>query len=334
MKLLILGGTVFLGRHLVDAALVRGHEVTLFNRGQHNAGLYPEVEQLRGDRDGGLDALRGRRWDAAIDTSGYVPRVVRASAELLAGAVDRYVFISSISVYPHFHTLGLDETAPVGTLEDPTVEEVTGETYGPLKALCEQAVEAALPGRALVIRPGLIVGPHDPTDRFTYWPVRVARGGEVLAPGRPDRHTQFVDARDLAEWTVRMVEDGQIGTFNATGPAEPLAFGALLDACRALGGDARITWVDEAFLAEQEVGPWIELPLWIPESDLDTLGFSDVSIAKAREAGLSFRPLEGTLRDTLAWAAGLPANRAWRAGLKLEREAELLAAWHARSGKE
>jgi 2'-hydroxyisoflavone reductase len=334
MKLLILGGTVFLGRHLVDAGLARGHAVTLFNRGQHNAELYPEVEKLRGDRDGGLDVLRGRRWDVVIDTCGYVPRVVRASAELLSGAVERYVFISSISVYPSFRRPGLDETAPVGTLGDPSVEEVTGETYGPLKALCEQAAEAALPGRALVIRPGLIVGPHDPTDRFTYWPVRVARGGEVLAPGQPGRHTQFVDARDLAEWTVRMVEGGRTGTFNATGPAEPLVFGELLDACRAASGGARITWVDEAFLAEHEVGPWIELPLWVPESDADTLGFSDVSVARALDAGLSFRPLADTVRDTLAWAMELPSDRAWRAGLKPEREAELLTAWHARPGEE
>src|SRR5262245_38592594 len=193
MKLLILGGTVFLGRYLVETALAHGHEVTLFNRGQHNPDLYPDVEKLHGDRDGGLDILRGRRWDAVIDTCGYVPRVVRASAELLAGAVDHYTFISSISAYPSFKAIGNDERPPVGTLADPTVEEVTGESYGPLKALCEQAVEQALPGRTLNIRPGLIVGPYDPSDRFTYWPHRVAQGGEVLAPGRPERHVQVVD---------------------------------------------------------------------------------------------------------------------------------------------
>src|SRR5262249_55921530 len=244
MKLLILGGTIFLGRYLVEAALAAGHDVTLFNRGQHNPELYPEVEKLRGDRDGGLAALRGRRWDAVVDTSGYLPRVARASAELLADAVDHYTFISSISVYPHFRSLGTDESAPVDTLDDPNIEEVTGETYGPLKALCEQAAEQALPGRTLVIRPGLIVGPHDYSDRFTYWVRRVAQGGEVLAPERPDWHTQIIDVRDLAEWTLRMAERRLVGVYNATGPAYDLSFGQLLDTCRAVSGsDARFTWV-------------------------------------------------------------------------------------------
>jgi 2'-hydroxyisoflavone reductase len=337
MKLLILGGTVFLGRYLVEAALARGHEVTLFNRGQHNPELYPEVEKLRGDRDGDLAALRGRRWDAAIDTSGYVPRVVRASAELLAEAIEHYTFISSISVYPHFRRLGQDESAPVGTLEDPTIEEVNGETYGPLKALCEQAVEQALPDRTLVIRPGLIVGPHDVSDRFTYWVRRVAQGGEVLAPAHPGWHTQLIDVRDLAEWTVRMVEQKQIGVYNATGPEYELTIGQLLDTCRAVSGsDARFTWVSEQFLLAQEVGPWIELPLWIPQSDPDMLGFSDVSCARAIAAGLTFRDLGLTVRDTLGWDASR-ANRAdapsqalqLRAGLSREREQALLQAWAA-----
>jgi 2'-hydroxyisoflavone reductase len=340
MKLLILGGTVFLGRRLVETALAHGHEVTLFNRGQHNPELYPAVEKLRGDRDGdpstgsgpALAALRGRRWDAAIDTCGYIPRVVRASAELLAGAVGHYTFISSISVYPSFKEIGMDEAAPVGTLDDPTVEEVTGETYGPLKALCEQAAEAAMPGRVLNIRPGLIVGPHDPSDRFTYWPHRVAWGGEVLAPGRPERHVQIIDAGDLAEWTVRMVEGGRVGVYNATGPAYALTMGRLLEVCREVSGaGARVTWVGEDFLAEREVGAWIELPLWIPEADPDALGFSDVDCGKAIAAGLTFRDLAETVRATLEWNAARPADREWRAGLKPEREAELLQAWHARA---
>ena len=331
MRLLILGGTIFLGRHLVDAALARGHEVTLFNRGQHGAELYPAVERLRGDRDGDLEALRGRRWDAAIDTSGYVPRVARASAELLAGEVEHYTFISSLSVYAHFRERGTDERAPVGVLDDPTVEQVDGETYGPLKALCERAVEAALPGRALIVRPGLIVGPHDPTDRFTYWPSRAARGGEVLAPGRPERHVQIVDARDLAEWTVRMVEARQTGVYNATGPAEPLTMGRLLEVCQEVGGGARVTWVSEPFLAERQVGAWIELPLWLPASDPDLAGFSDVDVSKAIAAGLTFRDLAATVRDTLAWDATRPPEREWRAGLSPAREAELLAAWHAQA---
>jgi 2'-hydroxyisoflavone reductase len=332
MKLLILGGTVFLGRYLVESALARGHDISLFNRGQHNPELYPQLEKLRGDRDGDLAALRGRRWDAVIDTSGYVPRIVRASAERLADAAEHYTFVSSISVYPHFRSLGLDESAPVGRLDDPEVEEVSGETYGPLKALCELAVEQSLPGRALVIRPGLIVGPHDASDRFTYWVRRVAQGGAVLAPAQPEWHTQLIDVRDLAEWTVRMVEQRQIGVYNATGPAYDLTIGQLLDACRAVSGsDARFTWVSEQFLLEQEVGPWIELPLWIPQSDPDMLGFSDVSCARAIAAGLVFRDLALTVRDTLKWDTGradTPAQAPQlRAGLSRERELALLKAW-------
>jgi 2'-hydroxyisoflavone reductase len=331
MQLLILGGTVFLGRALVDAALARGHEVTLFNRGQHGPELYPQAERLRGDRDGGLDALRGRRWDAAIDTSGYVPRVVRASADLLAEAVEHYTFISTISVYANFQRPGMDEQAAVGALADPAVETVDGETYGPLKALCEQAVEQALPGRALIIRPGLIVGPHDPSDRFTYWVKRVAEGGEVLAPVRPGWHTQLIDVRDLAEWTLALVKARQTGVYNATGPAEPLTFGDVLGTCQAASGsDARYTWVAEEFLAQREVGPWIELPLWVPESDPDMAGFAAVDCSKAIGAGLRFRELAATVRDTLAWAATRPADHQWRAGLARSREAELLAQWHAR----
>ena len=339
MKLLVLGGTIFLGRYLVEAALAGGHELTLFNRGQHNSELYPDVEKLRGDRDGGLDPLRGRHWDAVVDTSGYVPRVVRASAELLADAVEHYTFISSISVYPHFRSAGQDESAPVGALDDPTTEEITGERYGPLKALCEQAVEQALPGRTLVIRPGLIVGPHDPSDRFTYWVRRVAQGGELLAPAGPDWHTQIIDVRDLAEWTLRMIERQQTGVYNATGPEHDLTFGQLLDTCCAVSNsDARFTWVSEAFLLEKEVAPWSELPLWIPQSDPDMLGFSDINCAKAIAAGLTFRDLATTVRGTLAWDATRTepielASRVLkqRAGLAPERELELLQAWHNRA---
>lgn len=330
MRILILGGTIFLGRRLVDAALARGHEVTLFNRGQHNADLYPQLEKLRGDRDGGLDALRGRRWDVVIDPSGYVPRVVRQSAELLAGAVDRYVFISSISVYDE-RRAGIEEDAPVARLADERVEEVRGDTYGGLKALCEQTIEAALPGRAIQLRAGLIVGAHDPSGRFTYWPARVARGGEVLAPGRPERPVQFIDARDLAAWTVRLLEQGGRGVYNATGPASPLTMSALLETCRAVsGGDARFTWLPDAFLLAQGAGPWMELPLWAPETDEYT-GFMEVNCRRAIAAGLTFRPLAETVRDTLAWDTARPAaeREAAPAGLQPAREAALLAAWHA-----
>ncbi len=322
MKLLILGGTVFLGRHLVGAALARGHTITLFNRGQSNPAIFSEVEKLRGDRDGDLTALEGRRWDAVIDTCGYVPRVVRASAELLANAVGHYTFISTIGVYPHPIPRGVEETAPVGTLEDETVEEVTGDTYGPLKARCEQAAEAAMPGRVLVVRPGLIVGPHDPSDRFTYWPVRIARGGQVLVPDRPEMPVQIIDARDLAAWIIRMAETGQTGTYHATGPAYALTFRAVLTACRAVtGSDAAFIWADEDFLNRHEVAPWMDLPLWLP-AELD--GMSQVSVDRAIAAGLAFRPLADTIRDTLAWANSRPPDHQWRAGLTPEREAELL----------
>jgi 2'-hydroxyisoflavone reductase len=325
MKLLILGGTVFLGRHLVEAALARGHTVTLFNRGQSNPDLFPEVEKLRGNRDGALTALQGRRWDAVIDTSGYVPRIVRASVELLAESTNHYTFISSISAYADFSTPDFDESAPVGELSDETIEEIDGGAYGPLKALCEQVVEQAMPGRALAVRPGLIVGPYDPTDRFTYWPHRVAQGGNVLAPGRPERPVQFIDARDLAEWALRMVEAGQTGTYHATGPDYSLTMGYLLETCKAVSkSDARFVWVSESCLLQAGAAPWMELPLWVPESDPDMKYFLQANVSKAISAGLTFRPLAETVQDTLAWDATRLADRQWRAGLKPEREQHLL----------
>ena len=327
MKILVLGGTVFLGRATVEAALARGHELTLFNRGKQNADLFSGVEKLRGDRDGDLSALKGRRWDACIDPSGYFPRLVRASAELLAPAVDHYTFISSVSVFADFKTPGMDETATVATIADESVEQITGESYGALKALCEQAVERALPGRSLIIRPGLIVGPHDPSDRFTYWPVRVAHGGEVLAPHRSGYLTQIIDVRDLAEWTVRMVETKRTGVFNATGPDYPLTMGHLLDESkRVTGSDARFTWVSEEFLQAQGATPWTEVTLWMPEEGSE--GFSTLNVQKAIGAGLSFRPLADTIRDTVAWDASRPPETVRRNGIKPEREQAWLAAWH------
>jgi len=330
MRILIFGGTVFLGRALVEAALARGHTLTLFNRGKSNPDLFADVEQLHGDRATDLNLLRGRRWDAGIDTCGYVPRIVRLSAERLAPATGHYTFISSLSVYADTSQPGVDESAPVGTVQDETVEQVTGETYGPLKALCERAVEQSMPGRALVIRPGLIVGPHDPTDRFTYWPHRAAQGGEVLAPGRPARPVQFIDVRDLAEWTLSMVEANQTGIYNADGPAQPLPMEVLLNTCRAVSGsDAHFTWVSEDFLTEQKVEGWSQMPLWVPESDPSNAGFFAFDNRKAMAAGLDFRPLAETVRATLEWDSMRPNDHAWRAGLTREREAELLAAWRS-----
>jgi 2'-hydroxyisoflavone reductase len=326
MKILLIGGTVFLGRHIVDAALARGHEVTLFNRGQHNPELFPEVEKLRGDRDGGLDALKGRRWDVAIDTCGYVPRVVSASAALLADAVSHYTFVSSCSVYPD-DAVGADENTPVVRLADPTTEEFRGEAYGGLKALCEEAAEAAMPGRVLNVRPGLIVGPYDKSDRFTYWPVRIARGGEVLAPNRPEAPVQVIDGRDLALWIVKMAEVRTVGVFNATGPMYRMTLGEVLETSKAaLGSDATFTWVSDEFLKAQGVGGWIELPLWVPDGGIE--GIFSTNINKAIAAGLTFRPLAETVRDTVAWNATQAADRKWLAGLKPERETELLRLWH------
>ncbi len=324
MRILILGGTVFLGRHILDAALAAEHEVTIFNRGRHHARLPQAVERLYGDRDGNLAALAGRRWDAVIDTCGYVPRVVRDSARLLAEGVERYTFISTISVYRDPSAPGLDESAPLGELADAATEKITGQTYGPLKAACERVVAETYPGRALCVRPGLIVGPHDPTDRFTYWPGRVAQGGRVLAPGHPEREVQFIDVRDLAEWIVRMVERGRTGVFNATGPARPLTMLGLLEACRkAAGSDAEFVWLDDDFLTAEGVHPYIEAPLWVPGAH-DT-----ADCGRALAEGLVFRLLEETIQDTLAWDRSRPAGAARAAGLKPERERELLAAWSA-----
>lgn len=338
MRLLILGGTKFLGRAVAEAALERGHELTLFNRGETNPELFPEAEKLRGDRDGDLSALEGRRWDAVVDPSGYVPRVVRASAELLRES-GHYVFVSSISVYGQFRRPGFDETAPVEALEDPSTEDVP-EHYGALKAACERVVEEVFPGRSASIRAGLIVGPHDPTDRFTYWPTRLARGGNVLAPGAPERHVQFVDVRDLAAWIVHVAESAVTGTFNATGPVPPVTMGALLESCRAVaGGDARLVWVTDEFLLEREVGPWMELPLWVPKSDEGLAHLLDADVSRAVAAGLSFRPAAETVRDTLEWArtsrepaAGTTAmGSAEGVGLDPEKERTLLEEWSART---
>jgi 2'-hydroxyisoflavone reductase len=251
----------------------------------------------------------------------------------LAQAVGHYTFVSSLSVYADSRQPGVDEAGRLGALEDETVEEVTGDTYGPLKALCERVVDVALPDRALIVRPGLIVGPHDPTDRFTYWPWRVAQGGEVLTPGQPDRVVQFIDVRDLAEWMVRMVEASQTGIYNAVGPARPLPMGQLLQICRAVGGSpAAFTWVDEPFLLAQGVTPWTDLPLWVPESDPDSPGFFAFDSSKAISAGLTFRSLTDTVRATLAWAQTRPRDHVWRAGLSRERETEMLAAWKQAAG--
>jgi len=326
MNLLIIGGTRFVGRQLVEYALTRGHTITLFNRGQSNPDLFPQIEQLHGDRATDLSLLQDRSWDAVIDTCGYVPRVVRLSAQALVGHTDRYVFISTVSVYAEDNPHGMAEDSPLAKLKDESVEEITGETYGGLKVLCEKTVEQAYPDRALIIRPGLIVGPHDPTDRFTYWPWRIAHGGEVLAPGNPDQPQQIIDARDMAQWIVQMVEGKRAGIFNAVGPDYALTTKRMLEACVAVcNPQARLTWLSESFLLEHKVEPWSEIPVWVPEKEC---AFDTCHNARAMAAGLKFRSIEETIRDTLAWARTRPIDHAWRAGMKAEREAELLREWN------
>jgi nucleoside-diphosphate-sugar epimerase len=318
VKLLVLGGTAFLGRALVEAALARGHEVTLFNRGRTNPDLFPEAEKLRGDRNEDLSGLGGREWDAVVDVATFLPGTVRRATETLRDRVGRYVFVSSISAYADFSTPASEES-PLAQLETPDSESI--EDYGPLKAECERLVQEAFGERALVIRPGLIVGPHDPTDRFTYWPRRVAEGGRMLAPAPPDQPVQFIDVRDLGEWIVAAIEAGRSGVYNATG--EPITFAALLEACRRVSGDAEIVWVPAEHLVEAEVGEWMELPLWIVTPEFAAMQQTDVS--KALRDGLRLRPLDETIRDTLAWDAERTTPRAEGVGLTQERERELLA---------
>ena len=319
MRLLVLGGTKFLGRPVVEAALASGNEVTLFNRGRTNPELFPEAEKIRGDREQDLSALRGRRWDAVIDMATFLPRVVRLSVDALRGGVDRYVYVSSISVYADLSAPPV-EGAAVAKLTDPNSESI--EDYGALKAACEEIVAEAFGERALVVRPGLIVGPHDPTDRFTYWPRRIASGGRVLAPAPPGAPVQFIDARDLGAWIVHATEQRLGGTYNATG--EPITFGRLLDACnRVAESDTEIVWVPSQRLVEAGVGEWMELPLWIAAPEFAAMQQADVS--KAVAAGLTFRPVEETIRDTLAWDAVRDGPPAEGVGLAPERERELLA---------
>lgn len=313
MRILIIGGTKFLGRAVAEDALARGHELTLFNRGETNPGLFPEAERLRGDRKTDLSALASRTWDAVVDPSGYVPSVVRDSAALLRDS-GRYVFVSSVSVYADFST-GPTEDSVTAELGSMPADELAddGSNYGPLKALAEAEVESVFGERSLIVRPGLIVGPHDPTGRFTYWAQRLARGGEILAPGPPERLTQFIDVRDLAAWIVDATERGLAGTFNTTNEGVP--WGELL-------AGADVTWVSDEYLQEHGVGPWLELPLWLP--DAEWVGMQSTDVSRALAAGLRFRPLSETLRG----AADAPAVEG--VGLTAGREAELLAAWRAR----
>ena len=341
LRILILGGTGFTGPFQVKYALSRGHKVTVFNRGKTHPGELPKAaEQLIGDRNGKLDALKGRKWDVCIDNPTTLPVWVRDAAQILKGNIDRYVFISTISVFSDVSKVNMDESGPLAEYKGTDAMKETQETlrasnyglYGPLKALSEKETEKWFPGKALIIRPGLIVGPGDESDRFTYWPVRVARGGEVLAPGTPDDPVQFIDARDLAEWTIRVVEQGNVGTFNATGPAYKLTMGKMLDDIKAATkSNATFTWADADFLTSQKVHPWSDMPAWVPPRG-DAIGFSQINNKKAINKGLTFRSVGDTTVATLEWFHKQPAERQakLKAGLTAEREAAVLSAWHAK----
>lgn len=335
LRILILGGTGFIGPHQVRYAVARGHKVTIFNRGKTNPGLFgAEVEKLEGDRNGKLDALKGREWDVVIDNPATLPRWVRDSAQLLKDSAKQYIFISTISVYAANDTPNANESAAVlPPVPDSVTTENPRQYYGQYKAMAEKEAERAFPGHATVIRPGLIVGPGDYSDRFTYWPVRIEKGGEVLAPGDGSDPVQIIDARDLAEFTIRCAENGTVGTFNATGPKDRFTMRQMLDGIkRETKSDARLTWVDADFLEQEKVSAWSDMPVWVPAKG-ESAGFASRDISRAVASGLTFRPFGETVRDTLAFYHAEPPERQekLRAGLKPEREREVLAAWHARA---
>lgn len=336
LRILILGGTRFIGIHTTELAIQRGHRVSLFNRGKTNPQLFANVEKLKGDRDGQLEALRGRKWDAVIDDSGFIPRQVRLSAELLAPNVRQYVFVSSVSVYANF-AAAQDEDAPLGRLSDETIETVDENSYGPLKALCEKAAQDALPGRVAVLRPGYIVGPHDNSDRFTYWPARAARGGEMLAPGARTDPIQFVDARDLARFTLALIERRSVGTFNVVSPPGKFTIGDLVDAsvrCANVLAKPdpvpRPVWVPAEFMRQHGVVLATDLPIWSEPTGADA-GFAKTSASRALAAGLTISAIKKTVCDTLAWHLARPdSERAGlKAGIDAARERQVLAAWSA-----
>jgi len=343
LDILVLGGTGLIGPPMVEYALVRGHNLTLFNRGKTNSHLFPDVERLKGDRNDDITSLEkavadGRRWDVVIDNTASLPRWVSESAGLLADAADLYLYTSSISAYADSSVPGADETAAVGQIsaEDEalvkTTKDITGLNYGPLKARCEEEARAAFPDKAVVVRPGLIVGPGDYSDRFSYWPIRIFSGGEVMAPGNPDDPVQFIDCRDLGEWYIRLVEAKAVGTYNGVGPRSPMNIAGMLYGIRAaVDNEISFTWVDAGFLEKHEVQPWMEMTVWVPPVG-EYAGFSSSSIQRALDAGLSFRPLADTAKATMDYWNSLPEDRRAKpkAGLSTEKENKVLAAWHAR----
>ena len=324
MDILIIGGTQFLGRALVETAVENGHQLTMFNRGKTNPDAFPHIETIIGDRDADLARLSGRTWDAVIDTCGYFPRQVRSSTQALLGRAGHYSFISSLSVYPIAGAPNRDENAELVPAADESVEEMTNENYGPLKVACENEALAAFADKAAIIRSGLIVGPHDPTNRFTYWVARTAKGGDAIAPPT-EQPLQFIDVRDIAAFTLGCAERGLGGIYNVTGPLKRLTIGELLDVAKgALNSNVAFRHVSDAFLQEQEVGEWMELPLWVNADSAE--GFLTFNIDRALAAGLSFQPLAETIRATCDWVQQQPDDVEWPAGLPESKERALLAA--------
>ncbi len=336
LKILFLGGTGFIGPHQVEYAVARGHAVTLFNRGKRNPQLFPDLDRRQGDREtNDYAALADGAWDAVIDNSAHKPRWIAQAAAALRGRVGQYLFISSTGVYYPYTRDGIDENGTLATTDDPEPPAITGDNFGGLKVLCEQETLRQFPGRGTVIRPHLIVGPGDGSDRFTYWPDRIARGGEILAPGNPDDPVQWIDARDLAAFCVGVLEEGLAGVYNAAGPYSRCSVAELVHGIRAtVSNQLSFTWADRVFLAEHGVGGWMDLTVWIPPEGGYT-GMCTIDNRKAVAAGLTFRPLADTARDTLAWWQLQTDERREkrRAGLAAEREREILAAWHARRGR-
>ena len=328
MKILVLGGTAFVGRTIVEIARAQGHELTLFNRGQRNPSIFTDLEQIHGDRLVDLSGLNGRTWDAVIDSSGYVPRALEMSTTALKDQVEHYLFISTISVYKNLGIANQTEDAELATVSDPTTEEVNGETYGGLKVLCEEVVAKNVGDRSTIVRPGLIIGPSDYTDRFSYWPIRMAEGGDVLVPDIKDQPIQAIDARDLGEWCLYLLENKILGTYSATAPYPPLTFEGMMNECAA-GTDANLVWVSREFLEENEVKPWADLPM-VLAFDGSSNGMLQIDTSKAKAHGLKTRTLSDTIRDLRAWAATRGTDYVLKAGLSRAKESELLLAWSNR----
>jgi 2'-hydroxyisoflavone reductase len=337
LRILVLGGTSFIGPHQVQYALNRGHEITLFNRGRTNTDLFPGVERLTGDRNGDLDALAGRTWDVCIDNSASNIRWVELSTAALRDSVDRYFYVSSRSAYADTGAIPMTADHPTFTYESAGVSRDADRDrlpYGLQKALCERQTQDVFGARACIFRPGLIIGPRDRTDRFTYWPVRIHRGGEVLSPGDGSDPIQIIDARDFSEWMIRMAEDGHTGVYNAVGPAIPRPMDELLYGIRAVTtAETTFTWVDTDFLIERDVRPYREMPVWMPPLP-GREGYARFDLTPEIERGLTFRSLAVTTQDTLEYHFSRPAEEQWplRAGLTPEREVEVLAEWHQTRG--